>query len=665
MTNINPATSAGVVGPLPIREETDDFVYGIIGPPPGSASGAAFGYSIGQRTPLGWTNTPLGFPYDTESEEVLTSVSPSEPVAYSENAQAILWQAFVPLLPGAPPENETALYRQVGDKLELIAPMEDSTFLAEPFLYSAISDDGSRVVFQARTHLLPGDAGRTTGQSIYAWNGPGTLQQVDVKEGGALASTCGSTVPRSNGMSADGKRVYFTVPASCNGTAKVYLRDVTKGTTVEISASRCTRVDCNAAANVRFAGATRDGKIAYLTTTQQLTNADEDNQDDLYSYNADTDELTLLSGGEPTGGGGVLDVDVAPAEVGGRVYFAASGELLPGEPGGEKLFLSDGHGGIHLVANATLDSFNGERQIQLSRDGSRALFTTASQVLPGDTDLQSDAYLYDANEDKLVRISTGPTGGNGSFAVSIAAPSPLNQQSFEAGNLHPYWSIDANGDRMFFSTEESLVPEDTDGKFDVYEYFNGNVGLITPGNLPLREDFGGASRDGRMVLFATNASLVPSDQDGGARDIYAARLGGGFPEPESPPECDRTTCPLPTNPRVSRPTPPSIGTQPSKGGSAATKLSVVEVAPKAKKGAIAVTVTAPSAGLVTGSAWIKQKGKKLILARGSVKAPGPGKTELALRLTAAARRFAGGAKKVHLVISSGKSTVSEVVEVKL
>ena len=55
MTIVNPATSSGVVGPLPIREDTEEFVYGIIGPPPGSPSGAAFGYSIGHRTPLGWT----------------------------------------------------------------------------------------------------------------------------------------------------------------------------------------------------------------------------------------------------------------------------------------------------------------------------------------------------------------------------------------------------------------------------------------------------------------------------------------------------------------------------------------------------------------------------------------------------------------------------------
>jgi dipeptidyl aminopeptidase/acylaminoacyl peptidase len=663
---VDPATSSGLVGPLPMREEPDNFVYATIGPPPGSPSGSAFAYGISQRTPLGWTSTPFGDPYDTESEEIFTSIAPLMPTSVSEDGRSLLWASFVPLTPGAPPENQTALYRERNGSLELISQITNSTFLLGIPGFGGIATDGKRVVFESALHLLPGDAGRTEGRSIYTWDGPGSLQEVDVETGGALVSTCGAKVHKSNGMSASGNLVYFTVPASCNGTEKVYLRDVQKGTTTEISESHCTRGDCNAAANVSFVGATFDGKIAYMTTTQQLTNDDQDSNRDLYSYNAETEELTLLSGGAAATTGEVLNVVVAPAEVGGRVYFSASGELQPGEStSGEKLFLSNGNGAIHLVANTVIPEANEERQIQLSRDGSRALFVSPAQLLPGDTDIQNDAYLYDANEDKLTRISTGPSGGNGSFAASISAPSPLNQQEFESGNLRPYYSIDGDGQRMFFSTEEGLVPEDTDGKFDVYEYFDGNVGLITPGNLPLREDFAGVSRDGRTVLFATNASLLPSDQDGGARDIYAARLGGGFPEPTPAPECDRTTCPLPANPRVSRPAPASTATKGSKGGGRkVTKLSVVEVAAKAKKGAIAVTVTAPSAGLVTGSAWIKQKGKKVVLAKGSVKAARPGSTGLSLRLTAAARQLAGKAKKVHLVISSGKTSVSEVVKVK-
>lgn len=286
---------------------------------------------------------------------------------------------------------------------------------------------------------------------------------------------------------------------------------------------------------------------------------------------------------------------------------------------------------------------------------------TTTQVLGSDTDSSGDAYLYDVASGNLTRISTGPVGGNGAAPASIDAPTPLNRHEYEYGSLRTYYAIDAAGDRAFFMTSESLVPEDTNGVFDVYEWWNGEASLVTPGNQPLKSDFGGISRDGKSVLFATNATLVPADIDGDGRDMYLARLEGGFPALAAPPSCDSSSCPLPAAPRITRPTPASMGPVRRKPA----QLQVIQVASKVKKGRISVLVAVPAPGSVSGLIWVREKGKKMVIARGSGEARRSGKVQLALRLTASARRSLTGNLKGHLTVSQGSAKASRAVKVSL
>ena len=663
LTTLRPPSSSKLLGLRPLAEEGDRFAFATIGPPPGSDSGALLGYGLAERQPSGWTSVPFGLPYFTESTTTFFLFVPILPIGFSEDLMTTLWLAGTPLTEGGPPlveEEEMALYRDVaGQPPEPIATVGEGLPLFGWGGFGDIASDGSRVVFTTTEHLLPADAGRTSGaESAYEWDGTG-LHLVDATNGGALLSTCGAHVSQANGMSASANEVFFTVPACEGEVEKVYLRNLESDTTAQISASECTRVDCNAAADVAFAGATKDGKSAYLTTAQQLTDADHDSGRDLYRYDVGSGELSLVSGAASEVTGEVNDALAFPSETGGRVYFRAGGEMIPGESSaGEKLFLADGSG-LHLVAKAT---FPGEAQIQLSANGKRALFVTSSQVLEGDTDLQGDAYLYDADGETLTRVSTGPSGGNGAFPVSINAPSPLNREEFGFGNRRPYYAIDDVGDRVIFATEESLVPEDTNGKFDVYEWWNGEVGLVTPGNQPLESSFAGMSRDGRSVMFATNATLLPGDEDGEGRDLYDARLEGGFPEEPGTAKCNETSCPLPAGTRITRQSPASLSPIQRKRG----RLRVLDVAPKAKKGAISVLVSVPAPGPVSGVISSRDGGKVAVLARGSTGAIHSGKVQLALQLTSAALRKAGrGSLQTQLTVSEGSSKVSQTAKVSL
>ena len=104
--------------------------------------------------------------------------------------------------------------------------------------------------------------------------------------------------------------------------------------------------------------------------------------------------------------------------------------------------------------------------------------------------------------------------------------------------------------RTFFSTRAALVPFDSNGKIDVYEYTEGRPQLISSGTAStdtwggglliypaMTVGLEGVSADGVDVYFSTFDTLVPQDHNGEFIKFYDARTGGGFPFQAPPPPC--------------------------------------------------------------------------------------------------------------------------------
>src|SRR5436190_22287942 len=131
-----------------------------------------------------------------------------------------------------------------------------------------------------------------------------------------------------------------------------------------------------------------------------------------------------------------------------------------------------------------------------SADGRHVIFMTSKQLDPADTDNQID--VYDRFNGVNTLISTSPIGGNGPYAASFDF-------------------VSQNGATVVFETNESLTVTDTDASRDVYQRTGGVTALVSRGpsttNGSYDAFYEGASSDATKIFFGTNESLLPSDAD--------------------------------------------------------------------------------------------------------------------------------------------------------
>jgi Tol biopolymer transport system component len=166
------------------------------------------------------------------------------------------------------------------------------------------------------------------------------------------------------------------------------------------------------------------------------------------------------------------------------------------------------------VASAATVSYKGS-----SADGKVVFFETEEQLVPGDTDTKRDVYerSFDEGVGAYVtrEVSLGPAGGNDAYPALFEKAS-------------------ADGTKVFFSTEESLVEADAEHRTDVYmrDLETGTTTLVSQGepgcapacgNGPSDAGFAAASADGTKVFFVSEEQLTAEDTDASV-DVYVRDL---------------------------------------------------------------------------------------------------------------------------------------------
>lgn len=612
----------------------DGFAYISAGSLPGSSTSPLLATGLARRGVDGWVSTPLASPYP---EAVDFFASPITPSAFSPGFSEGIWQSFLPVASPEAPQ-ESGVFRGPTDgPFSLLATIGRGAF-------HGASVDLQQVLFSTDEHLLPEDATRTEGASVYEVNGS-SLRLVDVGDDGSLLSDCGSEVPaEGNPISLDGERIFFVTRPGCSGPARVYLREGGL-TTVMLSASQCTLADCGPEADASFLGATASGSSAFIRTEQKLTDDDTDNSADIYRYDIAGGQLTLLSG-MPAIHPVATNGWVKASHDGSRALFWVEGGSGEDE---RSLYLATADG-PRLVSPSAM------KFVQLSSNGRYALFATKAQLAGGDTDERSDVYRYDADTETTTWISASPMGGNGAFDATITSFAPeINVSS------HPFRAMSDDGSEIFFGTAERLVPQDHNEASDVYEWKDGRLSLISAGGGDRPSYYEGATPDGSSVFFRTTMTLLPLDRDGGDMDFYVARVGGGFSEPPQPPPCRDDSCLPALEGRLNRP-------ELESARAPAAAIRVKGLSRKARRrivrtGEIVLLAEVSSGGRLTAQAHARIGRRRDTVASARVKVR-PGAVRLTMPLSSEARHALakGKAFRVRIVLRLSPSNLTRRIE---
>jgi hypothetical protein len=398
------------------------------------------------------------------------------------------------------------------------------------------SEDLSRVVFEANDALTA--AAPASARSVYEWTGSG-LRLVSVLPNGLPAASAGAADGSDdnflNAVSLDGSRIFWT-----DGEGQLYVRE-NGTTTVKLNASQ--RSPSLGDGTAVLGANTPTGSRAVFTDATALTDEADDAGGGLYEYELESRSLRDLT---PYATGNPEIVGVLGMSDGGDiVYFVARGALTAEANAGEDNLYVAQDGTVQFVA--TLSSEDGtdwtrevqERTVRLTPDGTHLLFLSqASLTGYNNTDAVSgnrdaELFLYSLGAPKPVCVSCNPSGARPLGPASIPHwYSPSHQPSV----------MTADGSKVFFNSRDALVPGDTNGRQDVYEWEDGVVELISTGTSSDISALVDISEEGRDVFFTTRSALVPQDNDESS-DLYDARIDGGFaPAPPENLECEGEAC---------------------------------------------------------------------------------------------------------------------------
>lgn len=636
----------------------DAFIFGSTGAFAGPQSNSRANGYRSVRGSDGWTAeaiTPPGGPYIFTTFPMIAGMS--------EDVSSAVVTSNEDILPDAP-RDVVNLYRRAADgSLEVVttaAPTDP--FLAliykAPAFVAGSSDFGHILIqsqpdqfFQPPFPLTP-DAPAVSNSVLYEWV-DGRLRLAAILPDGTPApndSAAAAPLGQETGViSEDGSRVFFTTDTN------LYVRE--DGTTTTLIGNSAT-----------FVQATSDGsKVLYF---------DSGGAGSLYQYDVDTRARTLVSVDSDGGDGNDPRVQGALGQSadGSTVYFVARGRLVPGRgtSGGNNLYAwRDGVVRFITVLGGSLNDAANWGAIQfaqrfVSPNGRYVAFVSDQSLTGYNNNGTTQYYIYDYETAEVRCATCNPTGEPATATPSTHAEIQIETFANKTNAL-------TDEGRLFFATSERLLSDDVNDQVDVYEYHyeDESLGLISTGRSSSPSRFLDASESGDTVFFTTRERLVGWDVDNSA-DVYAARVGGGFPEPPPPPPppCTGDACQGPPQPPLVPSTPSSIsfsGPGDVDEQLEAPSVPVFRVATissrqrriLAERGRVKLSIAVSDAGTVDARARARIGRRTSTVAKASRTAPEGGLVRLTLRLSRAARARLRRTNRLRLTIAVAYSQSDE------
>jgi hypothetical protein len=486
---------------------------------------------------------------------------------------------------------ETAGAQYVGLTNEDDTPQGTVFGLSVEFVVS--SNNLEHVILNSGSQLTA----KPAGSGLYEWNKKdpdGELVPVSILPNGEFLNSSNAAVGDyslnvRNAVSENGNRVFWE--SLKTGERSLYMREVSQGRTVQLDLPQGVEPP-GGSPNALFQYATPSGEHVYFKDGQRLTadSTAEPQRPELYEYNTSTGILTDLTPnpkGQGHEGSDVRGEVIGVTDNGGYVYFVADGILSDENPVGESEEESNLYV-IHIEGEMRTTSLVAVLAAEDEHDWARAKGATNERDLEGLTSRMSsngqflafmsdlpltnydnydvteprardeEVFEYDAPKHSIACVSCNPTGArpHGIFdmehsgeGIGLLVDRPeLWENRWIAGSI-PGWTARhleqsdyqsrylSNSGRLFFNASDGLVPQDNNGKEDVYEYepdgvggcqggqatFGGCVSLISSGGSAHESAFLDASETGNDVFFLTAATLSGEDRDS-SYDVYDAHV---------------------------------------------------------------------------------------------------------------------------------------------
>lgn len=382
-----------------------------------------------------------------------------------------------------------------------------------------ISADGTCVLFHSESsNLVPGDTNGV--HDIFVRDRVnGTTTRVSVDSSGAQSD--GHSFSR--GISGDGRFALFAsqssnlVPNDTNGEVDVFVHDRQMQTSLRVSVDSTGAQGNDSSSDAAISA---DGRyVAFDSLASNLVPGDTNGVHDIFVHDLHIGQTTRVSV-DSTGAQSDAESNDPAISADGRfvAFSSTASNLVPGDTNGDvDIFVHDRVSGqtmrVSVASNGT-ETHGGSIFAAISADGSCVAFCGfAADVVPDDTNDEPDLFVHDRVSGQTTRVSVDSSGAQ------------ANVRTLES-------SLSANGRYVAFETHAyNLVPGDAVGIEDVFVH-DRETGQTTrvsvsANDVPGNAQSGAASisADGQLVAFFSRAAnLTPADTDLSA-DIFVRDRG--------------------------------------------------------------------------------------------------------------------------------------------
>jgi hypothetical protein len=538
--NQNIALLRPASGRVLVSDDGNRTLWSVLAGAPGSNTGSEARF-LAVRAADGWSSRPLLPP---PGQQVAQGRYPYRLIESTPDLRHFVMRAA---LPGFERDGGPATVVRLDDQQHQDVLTEfGQTFAGEEWSGRLdITDDSAHVLMvNPETEQIEEIDATPTIVSIMPNGTPADCGVSDFAgSGGAVAGQFTSDYHRI--AATDGARLYFQAPpdgfpCEAAGRQPLYYRDREMGATVEFDSGADTP-------RPNLIRATPDGRTIYFLSATSHSAEDTNQAEDIYKWDAETDHYACLTCVVPNPG--LMHAPVRISDDFSHIYFVGAKQLVPdlGAAGETNLYVL-AKGSIHFVA-VVQDAIAPASVLSTARmaEDGNVLFWRSE---PGPTSDEMSSRCAEMRESSACIGLYRYEDSTRSLECVSCRHGAITANSLGSEGAEGFdYAVSRDGSTAALVTAEPLVSGDVNDGYDIYQWHNGAIGLISDGKTAYPPSgywtppkVWGVDGTGDDIFFTlVDPTLTGYEQDG-LTNLYDARVGGGFPRPTVPDSCTGESC---------------------------------------------------------------------------------------------------------------------------